>query len=100
MTDSKAKLTADEAIERAFALFARFVQRDTNLSNVLLEQLEPTDEGWLVSIGFDGKRQEISEPSSTGAMAALSGFGQKTTKTVREVRHFHLGEEGEFLRMS
>lgn len=100
MQDDKPELAAEDAIELAFGYFDRFVARGTELKSILLEELEPVDEGWIVSIGFDGKRQEISEPASIGAMAALSGFGTRTTKVVREIRHIHIDKQGRFLRMN
>lgn len=99
MPEEQQKLSIDEIVEKAFDIFDRFVNRSNELEGVLLEGLEPQDDGWIVSIGFNGKRQESSEPSSVGSLAALSGFGNKTTKTVREVRHIYLGNEGEFQKM-
>lgn len=100
MSEEQQKLDVDAIVEKAFEIFDRFVNRGNQLDGVLLEGLEPEGDGWIVSIGFYGKRQESSEPASAGAMAALAGFGSKTTKTVREVRHIYLGEEGNFKRIS
>lgn len=99
MSQKQQKLDIDTIVEKAFDFFERFVNRSHKLEDVLLEGLEPQEDGWIVSIGFNGKRQESSEPASVGAIAALSGFGSKTTKTVREVRHIHLDNDGNFKRM-
>ncbi|WP_147238858.1 hypothetical protein [Rhodosalinus halophilus] len=100
MEEAREGLTADQAIDLAFDYFERFVDRGQNLQNVLLEELQPQADGWIVSIGFDGSRQEISEPAYSGAVAALSGFGQKTTKYTREIRHFHIDGSGGFQKMT
>ncbi|WP_131821975.1 hypothetical protein [Salipiger thiooxidans] len=99
MAEERQEMDVDAIVEKAFDYFDRFVNRGNRLDGVLLEGLEPEEDGWIVSIGFDGKRQETSEPATAGAMAALSGFGSKTVKTVREVRHIHLGNEGSFKKM-
>ena len=99
MPDEQKNLTVEEIIERAFDFFERFVNRSQQLDGILLEGLEPQDDGWIVSIGFNGKRQESTEPASIGSMAALTGFGNKTTKTVKEIRHIHLDHKGAFKRM-
>jgi hypothetical protein len=100
VSTKKEKLEVDKIVEKAFEYFDRFVVRDNRLDGVLLEELEPQDDGWVVAIGFNGKRQESSEPASVGAMAALSGFGSKTTTTVREVRHIYLGSDGGFQKIA
>lgn len=100
MSTRKEKLEVDEIVDKAFEYFDRFVVRGSRLDDVLLEELEPLDDGWVVSIGFNGKRRELSEPASVGAMAALSGFGNKTTTTVREVRHIYLGHDGGFQKIA
>ncbi|MEO0938514.1 MAG: hypothetical protein AAFY38_10205 [Pseudomonadota bacterium] len=94
----KSELSAEQAIEVAFDLFRKYVERGNPLPNVLLEELEPLDGGWLVSIGFDGDRTEKSEPNRTGALAFLGS--EVKTVTVREVRSFHLDADGNFQRMS
>ncbi len=99
MPEEQQKLSVEEIVEKAFSYFETFVDRDNRLDGVLLEGLEPEGDGWIVSIGFNGKRQETSEPANLGAMASLSGFGKKTTKTVREVRHIYLDNEGIFQRI-
>lgn len=100
MPEKQQKLDVDAIVEKAFEYFDRFVDRGNRLNGVLLEELEPQDDGWIVSIGFNGKRQESSEPANVGAMAALAGFGSKTTKTVREVRSIYLDNEGNFQKIS
>lgn len=100
MSSDEEKLEVDEIVAKAFEYFDRFVDRGNKLDGVLLEELEPQENGWVVSIGFNGKRQESSEPASIGAMAALSGFGSKTTTTVREVRHIYLGNDGSFQKIA
>lgn len=100
MQNDQPELPAEIAVEKAFEYFDKFVARGAHLDSVLLEELEPVDGGWIVSIGFNGKRQETSEPAAVGAIAALSGFGTKTTKTVREIRHIHLDKQGRFEKMN
>jgi|SRR6056297_2763543 len=100
MAQSSKQLSADQAIDIAFELFEKYVARGKSLQNVLLEELEPKNGGWVVSIGFDGSRKERSEPASIGSLAALGGFGNVTTTTVREIRHFYLDENGEFSKMA
>ena len=100
MSEEQQTLNAEGIVEKAFDYFEKFVRRGNQLDGVLLEGLEPDDDGWIVSIGFDGRRQETSEPASPSAMASLAGFGSKTTKTVREVRHFHLDNQGNFQRLT
>lgn len=99
MSEDQGKMTIDDIVEAAFNLFNRLVDRGKKLDGVLLEGLEPDGNGWIVSIGFNGVRKETSEPASTGALAALSGFGSRTTTTVREVRHIHLSDKGVFKKM-
>lgn len=99
MPDEQKNLDVEEIIEKAFDFFERFVNRSQRLDGILLEGLEPQDDGWIVSIGFNGKRQESTEPASIGSMAALTGFGNKTTKTVKEIRHIYLDHKGAFKRM-
>lgn len=65
--------------KKAFEYFNCFVDRNQELDGVLLEELEPRDNGWVVAIGFNGKRQKTSEPATVGAFGALAGFGNKTT---------------------
>ena len=96
MVSAKQGLTADQALDRAFEMFERFVKRDRVLRNVLLEELERVEEGWVVAIGFDGNRQESSEPSGNASWLG----GQKKTVTVREIRHFYLDQNGDFIRMN
>jgi hypothetical protein len=100
MEQEKTELTAEQAVEFGFDYFEKFVARDKYLNNVLLEGLEPNGDGWIVSIGFNGLRQETSEPVSPGSMAAFGGYGSKTTKTVREVRHIHLDSQGQFEKIT
>ncbi|KPP88509.1 MAG: hypothetical protein HLUCCO07_16485 [Rhodobacteraceae bacterium HLUCCO07] len=100
MAEEQQTLTAEAIVDKAFDYFEKLVSRGKQLDGVLLEGLEPEDDGWIVSIGFNGRRYETSEPTSPSAMAALSGFGSKTTKTVREVRHFHLDKQGNFQRLT
>lgn len=99
MAQTEKELAAEDAISLAFELFDQFVDRGKGLRNVLLEELEPNDGGWIVSIGFDGSRKETTEPASIGGLAAISNFGNVTTTTVREVRHIYLDAHGNFLRM-
>jgi len=100
MEDQKTELTAEQAVNFGFEYFEKFVARGNQLTDVLLEELEPRDDGWIVSIGFNGLRKETSEPISPGSMAAFSGFGSKTTKTVREVRHIYLDNQGKFQKIT
>lgn len=100
MPHEEQKLDVDTIVEKAFEYFDRFVDRKNQLDGVLLEELEPQDDGWVVTIGFDGWRHETTEPTAGVGMAALAGFASKTTKTVREVRRIHLDNEGRFLRIS
>ena len=100
MEEAKEGISAEKAIDFAFDYFDRFVDRGQNLQNVLLEELQPQADGWVVSIGFDGSAQEVSEPVYSGAAAALSGFGQKTTKHTREIRHFFIDGSGAFQKMT
>lgn len=100
MPEEQQKMDIEAIIEKAFEYFNNFVDRKNQLDGVLLEELEPQDDGWIVTIGFNGKRQESSEPASTGTMAYLTGFGSKTTTTVRELRHIHLDNYGSFQRMT
>jgi hypothetical protein len=99
MPEEETTPDVEAIVEKAFEFFDRFVDRGNELDGVLLEELEPQGDGWVVAIGFNGKRQESSEPANVGAMAALSGFGKKTTTTVREVRHIYLDEKGSFLKI-
>jgi hypothetical protein len=99
MPDQQPELDAEKIVDEAFLYFDKFVARGMELQSVLLEGLEPTESGWVISIGFDGKRQETTEPASKGAMAALQGFGNKTTTTVREVRQIYLDNAGNFKKM-
>jgi len=94
------ELDVEAIVEKAFEYFNKFVDRGNKLESVLLEGLEPYEDGWIVAIGFDGKRKESTEPSSAGVVAALSGFGSKTTTTVREVRHLYLDSEGKFRKIA
>jgi hypothetical protein len=94
MPNDKQNLDAEAIVNRAFNYFGMFVARDSQLDGVLLEGLEPLGDGWIVAIGFDGQRKETSEPANVGSLGALSGFGSKTTTTVREVRRFHIDNEG------
>lgn len=92
MSDETQELDVDSLIHKAFEYFERYVERDNQLASVLLEALEPQDDGWIISIGFNGERQEFSEPA--GGFSAIAGLGSKTTKTVREVRHIQLDRFG------
>jgi hypothetical protein len=100
MPEEQQKLDVEAIVEKAFEYFDLFVNRKNQLEGVLLEELEPQDDGWIVAIGFNGKRQQSSEPASVGAMATLAGFGNKTTTTVREVRHIYLDNKGSFQKMA
>ena len=95
----KKELNAEDAIDIAFDLFEKYVKRGAQLRNVLLEELEPDEGGWIVSIGFDGSREETTQPASAGSFSALAGFGSVKKTTVREIRHIYLDEEGNFLRI-
>lgn len=99
MAEAHKEPSADDAINIAFDIFKRYVDRDGALKNILLEELEPLEGGWIVSIGFDGSRKETTEPAVTGSMAALTGFGNVKTTTVREVRHIHIGADGKFQKI-
>lgn len=80
---AKVEMDADTIIERAFDYFDKYMARgDSNFSHVLLESLEPTDDEWIVSIGFDQGRYK---ESSSGAP-----FGGSTKDPIREIRHFHI----------
>lgn len=100
MAKEQLALDAEAIVEKAFEYFDKFVIRNSKLDGVFLEGLEPDDDGWVVSIGFDGKRYETSEPATVNALAGLSGFGQKKTVTVREVRHIYLDHSGNFKRLN
>lgn len=100
MPEEQQKLDIEAIVEKAFEYFDRFVDRGNKLNGILLEELEPQDDGWVVAIGFNGERQESSQPATVGAMAALAGFGSKTTTTVREVRHVYLDNEGNFQKIA
>jgi hypothetical protein len=100
MEHAESEVDAEKAVERAFEFFDRFVARGSTLESVLLEELEPTDNGWIVSIGFNGKREETSEPVTASAFGALGNLGTRTTRVVREVRHIFLDKTGKFLKMS
>lgn len=99
MTEKQQKLTAEEIVEKAFSFFETFVARSNQLEDVLLEELEPEGNGWIVSIGFNGTRQKTTEPANLGAMAALSGYGSKTITIVREVRRIYLDDEGNLIKI-
>jgi hypothetical protein len=100
LAKEQVELDAETIVEKAFEYFEKFVKRNNKLDGVFLEGLDPADDGWVVSIGFDGKRHETSEPATINALAALSGYGQKKTVTVREIRHFYLDRAGNFKRLS
>lgn len=100
MPEEQQELDIEAIVEKAFEYFEKFVARGKQLDNVLLEELEPQDDGWMVAIGFNGKRQETSEPASAGAMATLSGFGSRTTTTVRELRRVYLNNDGSFQKIT
>ena len=89
---AKVELDADTVVERAFAYFDKYVARgDSNFSHVLLEGLEPTDDEWIVSIGFDQGRYQ--ESSSIGPP-----FGERRKDPIREFRHFHISASDGALR--
>lgn len=100
MSSDEDKLEVDTIVDKAFEYFDRFVVRGQKLDSVLLEELAQKDDGWIVTIGFDGTRKESSEPAYAGALAGLSGLGSKKTTTVREIRHIHLGNDGRFQRIT
>ncbi len=86
------KLTATQAIERAFAVFREFYG-SVETDNVLLEGVELDREAWLITIGFDfGRKRE----TRFGPQLFPDGFREP----VREKRRFHLrASDGEFLKM-
>ena len=96
MSEEQQKSDIETIVEKAFDYFETFVARGDKLDSVLLEGLEPEGDGWVVGIGFNGKRQEYTEPHTIGALA---GFGSKTTTTVREIRHIYLDKEGNFQKI-
>jgi hypothetical protein len=100
MPEEQQKMDVEAIVEKAFEYFDVFVKRKNQLDGILLEELEPQDDGWIVAIGFNGKRQESSEPSTVGAMSVLAGYGNKTTTTVREVRHIYLDNKGIFQKIT
>jgi hypothetical protein len=100
MPEEQQNLDIEAIVEKAFEYFDAFVKRKNQLDGILLEELEPQDDGWIVAIGFNGKRLESSEPSTVGAMSVFAGLGNKTTTTVREVRHIYLDNKGIFQKIA
>lgn len=99
MQEQEADLTAEMAVETGFEYFEKFVARGNKLQDVLLEGLEPIDDGWIVSIGFNGTRDQVTEPAVSG-VTALGVFGKKTTTVVREIRHIYLDKYGNFKKLN
>lgn len=89
-------LDAEAIVEKAFEYFEKFVRRNNKLDGVFLEGLSPNEEGWVVSIGFNGKRHETSEPAAPNSLSVLTGHAQKKTVILREILHFHLDHAGNF----
>lgn len=100
MSEKQQRLDVEAIVKKAFEYFYKFVDRNKRLDGVLLEDLEPQGDGWIVGIGFNGKRKESSQPAAAGAFGALAGFGSSTTTTVREVRHIYLDNEGNFQKIA
>lgn len=100
MAEENQELDAEAIVETAFEYFDKFVKRNEDLDGILLEGLELSGDEWIISIGYNGKRQESSEPVANSSYAALVGYGSKTIKTIREVRTIHLGSDGSFRRIS
>ncbi|WP_397543262.1 hypothetical protein [Roseovarius salis] len=86
------ELDADAAVKHAFDYFDKFVARgDARFSHVLLEGLEPKDDEWIVSIGFDQGRYK--ETASSGLP-----FGESSKDPIREIRRFHISARDGALR--
>jgi hypothetical protein len=100
MPEEQQKLDVEAIVEKAFEYFDTFVNRNNKLDGILLEELEPQDEGWMVAIGFNGERLQSSEPANVGTMYVLAGLSNKTTTTVREVRHIYLDNKGIFKKIA
>jgi len=89
-------LSADEAIEKAFEYFEKYVERGQRLSHVLLEELEYIGEGdgWRVVVGFD-----IGRTKKTNASAVL--FGEEKNEPIREFRSFIISEiDGSLIKLT
>ena len=69
------ELDVEAIVEKAFGYFYKFVDRGNKLESVLLEELEPNEDGWIVAIGFNGKRKESTEPSSAGPRPPFVRYG-------------------------
>lgn len=81
MSETK-NLTADDAIERAFEIFDKYV-RGAKKSHILLEGLELNDSAceWRVVIGFDlGRMKEAPDPRGP----IFQTFSQNVKEPIRE----------------
>ncbi|MBT6097982.1 MAG: hypothetical protein HOH05_06360, partial [Marinovum sp.] len=54
MSEEQKTLDVEAIVDQAFEYFDKLMKKSGNLHGVLLEGLEPKDNGWIVSIGFDG----------------------------------------------
>jgi len=89
---ANAELDTDAAVKQAFDYFDKYVARGENrFSHVLLEGLEPNEDEWIVSIGFDQGRYK--ETASGGLP-----FSERSKDPIREIRHFHISAKDGALR--
>ena len=96
MIPESKSLSADEAIEKAFEYFEKYVERGTQLSHVLLEELEYLGEGdgWRVVVGFD-----IGRTKKTNSSPVL--FGEEKKEPIREFRSFYVSElDGSLIKLT
>ncbi|XAT61112.1 hypothetical protein GN278_10385 [Rhodobacteraceae bacterium Araon29] len=103
MSEEQKTLDVEAIVDRAFEYFDKLMKKSGNLHGVLLEGLEPKDNGWIVSIGFDGGVEETSQESGNFAKSILGNFNEKTTKTtktIRLVRCVHLDNQGNFEKLT
>ena len=78
------ELDTDAAVQHAFDYFDKYVARgESRFNHVLLEGLEPKDDEWIVSIGFDQGRYK--ETASGGLP-----FSERSKDPIREIRRFHI----------
>lgn len=91
----KTLLTAEEAIEKGFEYFEKFV-RGTKKSHILLEGLELSsdDTQWIVTIGFDIGRIR-TDAGSFGTM--LPGRGREPIREFSEI--FINAVDGSFVKL-